>query len=90
MFDQLFDGKEDLRPLPLVDRKARLEAHVETAPANIRYVDHFITAGDAVLLVAVAVPAGLLGPWLPSIVRNWSRLLTGPDAGNIKLVHRGV
>ena len=28
------------------------EAHVEEAPANIRYVDHFITAGDAVLLSA--------------------------------------
>ncbi len=52
VFDQMFDGKEDLRPLPLVERKARLEAHVEDAPENIRYVDHFITAGDAVLLSA--------------------------------------
>jgi bifunctional non-homologous end joining protein LigD len=48
-FDQLFAGAEDLRALPLSDRKARLRAHVEGAPANIRYVDHFITAGDAVL-----------------------------------------
>ncbi len=52
VFDQLFAGKGDLRPLPLADRKARLQAHVEQAPANIRYVDHFITAGDAVLLSA--------------------------------------
>ena len=52
VFDQMFAGKEDLRPLPLTDRKARLEAHVDRAPANIRYVDHFITAGDAVLLSA--------------------------------------
>ena len=52
VFDQLFAGKEDLRPLPLADRKAKLQAHVEQAPANIRYVDHFITAGDAVLLSA--------------------------------------
>jgi bifunctional non-homologous end joining protein LigD len=52
VFDQMFDGKEDLRPLPLTDRKARLEAHVADAPVNIRYVDHFITAGDAVLLSA--------------------------------------
>ena len=52
VFDQLFAGKEDLRTLPLADRKAKLQAHVEGAPANIRYVDHFITAGDAVLLSA--------------------------------------
>ena len=52
VFDQMFAGTEDLRPLPLSDRKARLQANVEAAPANIRYVDHFITAGDAVLLSA--------------------------------------
>ena len=52
VFDQLFAGMEDLRTLPLADRKAKLQAHVEDAPANIRYVDHFITAGDAVLLSA--------------------------------------
>jgi bifunctional non-homologous end joining protein LigD len=51
-FDQLFAGKEDLRPLPLTERKARLEALLEGGPATIRYVDHFITAGDAVLLSA--------------------------------------
>ncbi len=51
-FDQMFAGKADLRMLPLADRKARLEAHIRPAPANIRYVDHFITAGDAVLLSA--------------------------------------
>jgi bifunctional non-homologous end joining protein LigD len=49
VFDQMFAGLEDLRPLPLVERKARLEAHLEDVPANLRYVDHFITAGDAVL-----------------------------------------
>ena len=53
VFDQMFDGKEDLRPLPLTERKARLQANVEDAPANIRYVDHFITAGDAVLLLGL-------------------------------------
>jgi bifunctional non-homologous end joining protein LigD len=52
VFDQLFEGKADLRALPLADRKARLETYVADAPANIRYVDHFITAGDAVLLSA--------------------------------------
>ena len=52
VFDQMFSGKEDLRPLPLSERKDRLQAHVDAAPSNIRYVDHFITAGDAVLLSA--------------------------------------
>jgi bifunctional non-homologous end joining protein LigD len=52
VFDQMFAGKEDLRALPLTERKARLQANVAAAPANIRYVDHFITAGDAVLLSA--------------------------------------
>ena len=52
VFDQLFEGLEDLRELPLADRKARLATHLEGAAANLRFVDHFITAGDAVLLSA--------------------------------------
>jgi bifunctional non-homologous end joining protein LigD len=52
VFDQLFAGKADLRPLPLAERKQQLQKNVEAAPANIRYVDHFITPGDAVLLSA--------------------------------------
>jgi bifunctional non-homologous end joining protein LigD len=49
VFDQMFAGTEDLRPSPLSERKARLKASLGNAPANIRYVDHFVTAGDAVL-----------------------------------------
>jgi len=49
VFDQMFAGAEDLRSLPLSERKTRLKTNVEKAPANIRYVDHFVTAGDAVL-----------------------------------------
>ena len=49
VFDLLFADGEDLRDLPLSDRKARLKVHVEGADAVIRYVDHFVTAGDAVL-----------------------------------------
>jgi bifunctional non-homologous end joining protein LigD len=49
VFDLLFDGPEDIRALPWSERKARLEIHVEDAPSILRYVDHFITAGDAVL-----------------------------------------
>lgn len=55
VFDQMFAGSEDLRPLPLAERKARLRAAVEQAPANIRYVDHFVTAGDAVLRSACRI-----------------------------------
>jgi len=49
VFDLLFAGTEDLRPLPLSERKARLEKAVDGVSPNLRYVDHFITAGDAVL-----------------------------------------
>jgi len=52
VFDQLFEGPEDLRDLPLATRKDRLAAHVDGAGPRLRYVDHFITAGDAVLLSA--------------------------------------
>jgi bifunctional non-homologous end joining protein LigD len=52
VFDQMFSGKEDWRPLPLVERKTRLQSNLKGAAANIRYVDHFVTAGDAVLLSA--------------------------------------
>ena len=51
-FDLLFAGGEDLRNLPLSARKDRLKALLAKAPKSairIRYVDHFETAGDAVL-----------------------------------------
>jgi len=50
-FDLLFIGGEDLRGLPLRDRKARLKALCAKSkrPRTLRYVDHFETAGDAVL-----------------------------------------
>ena len=51
-FDQLFDGRDDLRGRPLAERKSVLAARLAKAPVNLRYVDHFITAGDAVLLSA--------------------------------------
>jgi bifunctional non-homologous end joining protein LigD len=49
VFDQMFERQEDLRSLPRSERKSRLRATIEGAPANIRYVEHFVTAGDAVL-----------------------------------------
>jgi bifunctional non-homologous end joining protein LigD len=49
VFDALFLAGEDLRHLPLRKRKARLAAAVKTAGKRIRYIEHFETAGDAVL-----------------------------------------
>jgi bifunctional non-homologous end joining protein LigD len=51
-FDLLFEGGEDLRSLPLRERKARLKALLGEDEPRLRYVDHFETAGDAVLLSA--------------------------------------
>jgi bifunctional non-homologous end joining protein LigD len=51
-FDLLFAKGEDLRSLPLRDRKARLKALLAKAKSSIRYVDHFETEGDAVLASA--------------------------------------
>ena len=51
-FDLLFEGDVDLRPLPLSERKARLQ-RLLSGPgggnAVIRYVEHFESGGDAVL-----------------------------------------
>ncbi len=53
VFDALFAEGEDLRPLPLTERKARLKGYCDALPAGsaklIRYVDHFAAAGQAVL-----------------------------------------
>src|SRR5258708_26827722 len=52
-FDLLFSGGENLRALPLRERKARLkellEARAKGKAKLIRYVEHFEAAGDAVL-----------------------------------------
>ncbi|WP_029079077.1 DNA ligase D [Bradyrhizobium sp. th.b2] len=51
-FDLLFAGNEDLRPLPLTERKARLKALLEGRKGKnplIRYVEHFEERGEAVL-----------------------------------------
>jgi bifunctional non-homologous end joining protein LigD len=51
-FDLLFAGGEDLRSLPLGERKARLKKLLEGRKAKekqVRYVEHFESGGDAVL-----------------------------------------
>lgn len=51
-FDLLAEGGQDLRDLPLRERKARLKALMGQDEPRLRFVDHFETAGDAVLLSA--------------------------------------
>ncbi|WP_311272149.1 MULTISPECIES: DNA ligase D [unclassified Rhizobium] len=50
-FDLLFAGDEDLRELPLSERKSRLQALMSDAGEDprLRFVEHFETGGDAVL-----------------------------------------
>jgi len=48
-FDLLFEGARDLRAEPLSERKSRLETFLAKAPPGIRYVEHFVAPGDAVL-----------------------------------------
>jgi bifunctional non-homologous end joining protein LigD len=50
-FDLLFEGREDLRTLPLAERKVRLEALLSTpkAGARLRYVAHLLANAREVL-----------------------------------------
>lgn len=52
-FDLLFADGEDLRRMPLAERKARLkkllEARLKARAKSIRYVEHFESGGDAIL-----------------------------------------
>ena len=58
-FDALFVDGEDLRALPLSERKARLErvlgAAEPQAQGRLRYVEHFTDGGDAVLKSACSM-----------------------------------
>jgi bifunctional non-homologous end joining protein LigD len=60
-FDLLFEGKEDLRALPLSERKTRLEKLLgaQKTAAQIRYVSHLQSNAEAVL--ASACKIGLEG-----------------------------
>jgi bifunctional non-homologous end joining protein LigD len=62
-FDLLFEDGEDLRPLPLTERKQRLRAllgkHARSKTSLLRYVEHFDASGDEVM--ESARTAGLEG-----------------------------
>jgi len=62
VFDAMFADGEDLRELPLIERKERLQAllsGLKDKKGHIRYVEHLETAGDTVL--ASACKMGLEG-----------------------------
>jgi bifunctional non-homologous end joining protein LigD len=79
VFDRMFSATEDLRTLPMEERKTRLRGAVEKAPANIRYVDHFVSAGDAVLRSACrmhlegVVSKRLDAPYQSGRVGTWTK-----------------
>jgi bifunctional non-homologous end joining protein LigD len=58
-FDLLFADDEDLRSMPLSERKERLAALLDDGGSRLRYVEHFDTGGDGVL--QSACEAGLEG-----------------------------
>jgi bifunctional non-homologous end joining protein LigD len=82
-FDLLFAGGEDLRRLPLGERKARLkemlEARIKGESKSIRYVEHFETGGDAILQSACKlslegiVSKKLSAPYQSGRSENWTK-----------------
>ena len=78
-FDLLFAENEDLRALALSDRKRRLRALLSqnAGIGAIRYVEHFASAGDAVLKSACRmslegiVSKQLAGPYRSGRGRSW-------------------
>lgn len=51
-FDLLFQDDEDLRDLPLRERKERLKEFIDGAASNLRFVEHIEDDGKAVLAAA--------------------------------------
>lgn len=81
-FDLLFADGEDLRPLPLSERKERLSSLLTKAKSKsspIRYVEHFETGGDAVLQSACRmhlegiVSKELSSPYRSGRTRSWTK-----------------
>ncbi len=81
-FDLLFIEGEDLRDLPLMERKARLQdvlSGLKTRHPGLRYVDHFETGGDAVLQSACRmhfegiISKELSAPYRSGRVGSWTK-----------------
>jgi bifunctional non-homologous end joining protein LigD len=71
-FDLLFEAGEDLRALPLSERKERLAALLKKAKSTlIRFVEHFETGGDAVLRSACKLSLeGVVSKKLDAVYRS--------------------
>ena len=92
-FDLLIAGKEDLRRLPLLDRKARLQALLEHSDPDerIRYVTHFESTADNLLAsacklhlegivskrLAAAYTSGRSGDWTKAKCRAGHEVVLG-------------
>jgi bifunctional non-homologous end joining protein LigD len=82
-FDLLFAGGEDLRKVPLGERKEQLKKLLEARPKGktklIRYVEHFETGGDAILQSACKlslegiVSKKLSAPYHSGRSENWTK-----------------
>jgi bifunctional non-homologous end joining protein LigD len=57
VFDVLYDDGEDLRKLPLTERKERLQALLSGVPKGgpLQYVEHFMTSGEDMLKSACSM-----------------------------------
>jgi bifunctional non-homologous end joining protein LigD len=80
LFDALYAEEEDLIGLPLTDRKGRLKEVLEKARSpRLRYVDHFVTAGEAVLQSACRmdlegiISKRLDAPYEPGRGGSWTK-----------------
>lgn len=94
-FDLMYSDDGDLRKLPLRDRKAALKEYLgeqgQDSSSLIRYVDHFETAGDAVLQSACRMNlegiiskrldapyrAGRIGDWTKAKCRAGQEVVIG-------------
>jgi bifunctional non-homologous end joining protein LigD len=82
-FDLLFAEAEDLRAVPLGERKARLkhllEARAKSKAKSIRYVEHFESGGDAILQSACKlslegiISKKLSAPYRSGRSENWTK-----------------
>ena len=94
-FDLMYSDDGDLRALPLRDRKAALKDYLgeqgQDSSSSIRYVEHFETAGDAVLQSACRMNlegiiskrldapyrAGRIGDWTKAKCRAGQEVVIG-------------
>ena len=94
-FDLMFAEGEDLRPLPLSERKARLKALIGDHD-RVRYVEHFTQGGEAVLQSACRMElegvvskkldapyrSGRSGAWIKSKCRGGHEVVLGAWSSN--------